>query len=134
MTIPLAEFAAVSLLGLGLAVVLVLFICLRRDLLAHIRIHRTQWAEMNAHLQAQLTRQALPLAIPDQPPLAPAQADLPPAFNFNRRFQANRLLRRGADAAQIARSLRIPRCEAELLARVHRFTAHKALPGTQLNS
>lgn len=44
-----------------------------------------------------------------------------PGMNLNRRVQALRLLRRGEDLGHIASALGVPRCEVELLVRVHRL-------------
>jgi hypothetical protein len=43
-------------------------------------------------------------------------------MNLNRRVQALRLLRRGEDLGHIASALGVPRCEVELLVRVHRLS------------
>jgi len=127
MTLAIVELSAVVLLGLGLAGVLILFLSLRRDLRAHVLRQRAHWTEMRAQLQEEIQRPMLQhQALGQAPPSSAARASVPAAFNFNRRIQAHRLLRRGADAAHISTALRIPRCEADLLIRIYRLTSQIA--------
>jgi hypothetical protein len=57
----------------------------------------------------------------DAPPLAWIAAPRS-GMNLSRRVQALRLLRRGEDLGFIASALGVPRCEVELLVRVHRLS------------
>ena len=62
----------------------------------------------------------------DSPPLAWTPSPARPGMNLSRRVQALRLLRRGEDLGHIASALGVPRCEVELLVRVHRMSAAAA--------
>ncbi|HXP88732.1 MAG TPA: hypothetical protein VN841_28680 [Bryobacteraceae bacterium] len=55
------------------------------------------------------------------PLLAFAPAGPRPGMNLSRRVQALRLFRRGEELGYIAAALSVPRCEVELLVRVHRL-------------
>ena len=95
--------------SLGLVATLLLFASLKAELRRATRRERQRAEEVASRL-GNMERE--PVFIP----VAPR-----PGFNIERRVHALRLFRRGEDAAHIAATLGIPRCEAELLIRVQQM-------------
>ncbi len=109
-----------ALLALGLAASLGLFLTLKRE--GHVAAHKhgRRIKELEARVEAAETRQA------DAPPDSiPAHAP-GASFNFHRRTQALRLLRRGEDVGHVAAALGVPRAAIELLVRIQEINPVRA--------
>ena len=109
------------------SVVLVMYITLKREITTQAKRNRRVEA-MLMRLQEASTAPAAAQRAGHLPPEerqefpAPVPVSLRPAMNVSRRVQALRLMRRGEDTGNIASALGVPRCEIELLMRVHRLT------------
>ena len=95
-----------SLLG-----TLALFWSLKREIWAHARKHRREVSELSKALAS-----APPVPEPVSVPAPPRSG-----FNFSKRVQAMRMLRRNQDVSHIAAALGVPRREIELLIRVQQI-------------
>jgi hypothetical protein len=138
----LLRWAPDLLLSLSVAGVLAMYLSLKRDMAAQARRNRRvegmllRLKEAGAAIAAGVSAQRAggPGGGGDDAgfvssPLAFAHAGPRPGMNVSRRVQALRLLRRGEDLGYIASALGVPRCEVELLVRVHRLaTATTASP------
>ncbi|HEX5430868.1 MAG TPA: hypothetical protein VFW83_02800 [Bryobacteraceae bacterium] len=98
--------AAIGLIGTA-----ALFLSLKREMLLQTRRHRAQMQELFERMEA----------LKPEPEAPPAPVYPRSGFNYNKRVQALRLLRRGENAAHISTALGIPRCEVDLLIRVQRM-------------
>jgi hypothetical protein len=130
----LLRWAPDLLLSLAVAGVLAMYSTLKRDMAAQARRNRRVEAMLSRLKDAGAAAAAgvsargagMPAGGGDDagflsPPLAFAHAGPRPGMNVSRRVQALRLLRRGEDLGYIASALGVPRCEVELLVRVHRL-------------
>jgi hypothetical protein len=120
-------------LAAALAGVLELYFSLKREIAAHSKRNRRVEAMLlrlqEAGTAAATGGQRTGADLDDAEPFVFAAASPRSGMNLNRRVQALRLLRRGEDLGHIASALGVPRCEVELLVRVHRLSI-AAVTGT----
>jgi len=104
-----------ALLALGLAATLVLFVTFKRELYRIASQQDDKIAAVETRLKEADAESERDSALSVESPRS--------AFNFNRRTQALRLLRRGEDIGHVAAALGVPRTEIELLVRVEKLHA-----------
>jgi hypothetical protein len=122
------------LLGLAVVGVLAMHLALKREITSQgmrgrrmeAMLLRLREAGSAAASSAGAQRADAPAGIGEGQEFHPGPLPFAPAgprsgMNVSRRVQALRLLRRGEDLGHIASALGVPRCEVELLVRVHRL-------------
>lgn len=123
----LPALAPYLLLAFAAAGVLAMYVTLKREIHAQAKRNRRVEAMLLRLKEAAPPRPNVPVTEPEESseefdPPAASWTTPRPGMNLNRRVQALRLFRRGEDLGHIASALGLPRCEVELLVRVHRLT------------
>ena len=116
-----------TLFGIALAAMLVLFLALKRDMRVSVQKQRLQLDDLQAQFRAAVLESQLHSRVQSRPRMPP-----PSAVNISPRVKVARLLRRGEDPAQTAAALGVSRPEAELLARVHQIRSRQTIDALAL--
>jgi len=128
MTNTAIVISALGLLGLGMAGMLVLYLCLRQELRRNIQKQILRLDELSEKIRTDLEARSDSASLAASKPNGPGQAvprALTPAQNINPHIRARRLLRQGENPANMAPAigqiLGLSRREAELYARVQQL-------------